>query len=115
MRDDRARLLDAGSHQKGRPINGVETQNVLSDQMQRRPELFKADRTLLLLISESDRGDVVRQCLEPDVHRVLRIAGNRNAPTYRRIQATDREILQAATDETPHFVAPRVRLNKVRA
>ena len=60
MRDDRARLLDSGGHQKRRPVDRVKPQDVFADQMQRRPELFKADRALLLFVAETDRRDVIR-------------------------------------------------------
>ena len=80
--NDRARLLNFGSHQKRRPVNRVETQNIFANQMQRRPELSKADGALLLLISKTDRRNVIGQGIEPDVHCVSWIVRNRHAPTH---------------------------------
>ena len=59
MGDDRLWLLEAGSHEKCRPIHGMKTQDVFAYEMQRRPEFFKANRPVLLFVSKSDGGDVV--------------------------------------------------------
>src|SRR2546421_10624422 len=113
MRNDRARLLDARSHQKRRPVNSVKAKNIFADDMQSGPKFFEADRSLLLLVAKSDRGDVIRQRVEPNVHRVIGIAGNRNTPTDGRAQTTNGEILQAAGDETSDFVAARFRPHEI--
>jgi hypothetical protein len=80
--------------QKRGPVDRVKAQDVFADEMQRRPELLKADRFLALFVSETDRGDVIRQRVEPDVHRVRRIVRHRHAPTHRSLQTTHRQILK---------------------
>ena len=88
VREDSPRLLDPGGHQERRPVDGVKAQDVLTHDVQGRPEFRKAILALLLLIAETDRRDVIRQGVEPDVHCVVRIIGNRNAPTHRRLETT---------------------------
>ena len=62
--------------------------------------------------AEAERGEVVRQRIEPHVHHVLRIAGHGNAPGERR--AADAQILKPSLDERPHFVQPELRLDEIR-
>ncbi len=83
MRDNRAWQFHTCRDQKRRPVNRVKSQNVFADQMQRRPELLKANRSFLFFVSETDRGDVVDERVKPDVHRVIRIIRNRHTPTNR--------------------------------
>ena len=83
MSNDRARQFDTRSQQKRRPVNSVKAQDVFADEMQRRPELLKPNGLLAFFISEADRGDVVGQRVEPNVHRVRRIVRHGHAPTHR--------------------------------
>ncbi len=89
MRHDTPRLLDAGSHQKSRPVHCMEAKNILSYQMQRGPIFLEADGSLLLFVAEPDRRDVVSQRFEPDIHRVIRIIRDRDTPTHRGPWAAD--------------------------
>ena len=115
MRDDRPGLFDSGGHQKRRPVNRMKAENVFANQVQRRPELFKAHRVLLLLIAKTNRRYVIRQRVEPDIHCVLRIVGHGHAPTHRTFQTANRKILQAATNETSDFIASRLGPHKIRS
>ncbi len=92
MRDDATRRRDTGGHEKRRPVQRVLTDDLFADEVcHRRPILrdprfgFRGTRT------EAERGEVIRQRVEPHIHHVLRITGDRNAPCERR--ATDAEVL----------------------
>ena len=54
----------------------------------------------------AERGNVVRERVEPDVDYVLGIVRHRDAPGERR--AADGKIAQSAADEREHFIAPRL-------
>src|SRR6266704_1938658 len=92
----------------------MKTQNVFAYEMERRPESFKANRAVLLLVSKSDGGDVIGYRIEPYVHRVIGIVRHWNPPTHGRSQTADGKILQAAAHETLDFIAPRLGLDKIR-
>src|SRR5580765_6261664 len=113
MSDNGARLLNARSQKERGPVHGVKAQDVFANQVQRRPELFKANRSFLLLVAKADGRDVVRQRVEPDVHGVVRIIRNRNPPTDRRPQATDGKILQPTGYETLYLVTTTLRTHEV--
>src|SRR5215470_17098332 len=113
MRINSARLLDSASHQKRRPVHSMKTQNVLAHQMQRRPVLLKPERSFLLFIAKSNRGDVVRERVEPHVHRMTWIVGYRHTPTDRSLQTADGEILQPTAHKTNNFIAPRFGPDKI--
>src|ERR1043165_391514 len=83
--------------------------SVLGIQMQRRPELLEANRALLRLVAESNRRNIIRQRVEPDIHRVIRIIGNGHAPTHRRLQTADGKVLKTTGHEAFHFITPGLR------
>jgi hypothetical protein len=55
------------------------------------------------LVWEAGRGDVIGERIDPDIHDVPGVAGNRHAPIERR--AADREIGETPFDEGDDFVA----------
>ena len=105
--------LNTRSHQKRGPVDGMKPQDVFADQVQRRPELFKADGPLAFFITVADGRDVIRERVEPDVDCVGRIIRHRNAPTHRTSQPANREVLQATANKAHYFVAPRFGANEV--
>jgi hypothetical protein len=71
----------------------VESQNVFADEVQSRPKLLEAYCAFTFFIAKADSGDVVRECLKPNVHRVFGIVWHRDAPAYRSTQAANGKIL----------------------
>src|SRR5215831_10026183 len=82
MRNNAARRLHSSRDKKGGPVDGVESEDVFADQMQRRPELLKTNCSFAFFISKAYGRRVVRQSFEPHVHRVRRIIRNWYAPAY---------------------------------
>src|SRR5215213_1572445 len=111
---DRARQLYVRRNQKRGPVDRVKTEDVLPDQMQRGPELLKSDGFLALLVSKANRGDVIRECVEPHIHRVCGIVRHRHAPAYRSLQTTYGQVLEPATHKADYFVAPVLGPDKIR-
>ena len=110
MSNDSARRRDARRHQKRGPVQRVLPDDLLADQVRDdRPEALDSARVLR---SKSERRQVVRQRIEPHVHDVLRIVGNRNAPLERR--AADAEVLKTGFDEAPYLVQAEGGLQKIR-
>ena len=110
MAEHARRQRDAGRHQEGRPIDGMEADDVLADDMHiRRPVALELRR---LLIGEADAGEVIGQRVDPHIHNVLRVARHRDAPIEGG--ARDRQILQAAAHEALHLVRTRVRADELR-
>ena len=67
-------------HQHNRPVDRVETQNILTDQMDiRRPVVLKLFAMIAVAVV-AQTGDVVGQRVDPDIHDMLRIKINRYAP-----------------------------------
>ena len=67
-------------HQEDRPVNRMETDDILADQVQvRRPELVKLLRTVAVRVV-SDPRDIVGQRVQPHVSHMLRVKVNRDAP-----------------------------------
>ena len=103
----------AHCHQENRPINCMETDNILSDQMQvSGPELLILLGAVAVSII-TDTGDIVGQCIHPYINNMLLIKGHRNAPCIRGTGYT--QILQTRQQEViHHLVLTRYRLNKFR-
>ena len=110
VRDNLLRQRQARGHQKCGPVHAVEAGNLLADQVQlRRPVLFKPR---LILRAVAERGDVVRERVEPHVDHMRRVVRHRNAPG--KAGARDREIAQAAAHEGHDLIAARLRLDELR-
>ena len=94
MGEDAARRLEPGGHQEGRPIDRVKAQDVLADHVQiGGPEGCKL---AALAIGIADRGDVVGQRVEPDIHDVRGLPGT-GMPQLKLVRETDRSLQAAAT------------------
>ena len=105
----------AGREQHGRPVDGVEAQDALADDVHptsAAPRASSAGRRAspLRMRAVIERGDVVGQRVDPDVHHLAGVARHRDPPAARpRPRAGDGEVLQARLDEAQHLVAPRCR------
>ena len=101
MDEDSFRQFDAGRHEERRPVHGVEPCDVLADDVQARgPELLELLRVDVRI---AHAGQVVGECVDPDVHDVVGVSGNLDAPVERG--ARDRQVLEAALDEADDLVA----------
>ena len=96
-------------HQDARPDDRVEAQNVFAHHVDvGGPPLGE----LAVILQVADACEVVGQRVDPDVHDVLLVEGNGNAPIERG--AGDAQLFQPALDEADHLVAPGVRLDELR-
>jgi hypothetical protein len=92
MREDAPRRLEPGGHQEGRPVDRVEAQDVLADEVDvGRPPL----RESIGIIRIARRGDVVGQRVQPDIHHMRRVARHGHAPAEGG--AADRKVAEAPT------------------
>ena len=62
-------------------------------------------------VRETGSGQIVGQCVDPDIHHVRRIARHRNAPVEGRPR--DRQITQPAGDEADDLVAAHLGRDEV--
>ena len=103
-----ARRLNARGHQKRRPVDAVETADLLADQVHvRRPEFFEARLVLWIVGAVADCRDVVGQRVEPHVDHVLLVAGNRNAPG--ETCPAYGQVFEAAADKGDDLAPRRLR------
>ena len=70
----------AERHQEDRPVNRMETDNILSDQMQVcRPQFFKLLCTVSVRVI-ADSGNIVGKGVKPHICDMLRVKINGNSP-----------------------------------
>ena len=80
MTEDLLRKRNIQRHKEDRPVNSMEANNVLTDQMEiRRPILLEALRMVAVRII-SDTRDVVGQRIQPYIGDMLRIEIDRDTP-----------------------------------
>src|SRR5882762_1164752 len=104
VRPDQAGRLDTGGEQHGRPDDAVKARDALADDVEvGRPQ------PLVARLGESRGGQIIDQGVEPDIDRLVRIAGEGNAP--RQSLAGDRDVLQPVFNQAHHLVAPDLRLD----
>ena len=77
-----------------------------SHQVTRRPYFSNAD-----VVRETDGRDVVRECVEPYIHDVLRIVRHGNAPLERR--PADAQVPETGLDERDDLVPSYLRCHEV--
>ena len=76
------------AHQEDRPVDGVETEDILADDVQvSRPQLFKLLGLVLGVIT--NRSDIVVQCVQPDVDDMTGVEIDRNTP-FKEVRETHR-------------------------
>ena len=94
-----------------RPDNGMEADNFLADQMDIRRPVLLEQRVIVRAVAQ--RGNVVAQRVNPDVHRVLLVERDRDAPLDGR--AADAQVFQPRTEEVvQHLVGAAGGLDEVR-
>ena len=97
--------------QHDRPDNGVEADDLLADEMDVRRPVLLIEAVVLGTVAQ--RVDVVGQRVNPDVHGMVGVKVNRDAPLDRR--AGNAQILQARNQEVvEHLRRAGSRLNEVR-
>ncbi len=108
MAPHRLRQRDPRAHQHGGPDDAVEARDVLADDVQvARPVAL---HETVGITREFERRDVVDERVEPHVHGVTRVDGQRNAPL--RTGTRDRDVFQAALDDRHDLVASDLGLNE---
>ena len=68
------RRLQPGGHAEGGPDDGVELEDVLRHHVQVGGPVAVGE--VLALAGEGERGDVVEECVEPDVHALALVPGS---------------------------------------
>ena len=101
------------SHQKDRPVNGMEANNILANQVQiRRPVLCPKFAVVSVRII-TKTGNVIGQCIQPYIGHMLGVKGNRDSPAERG--TGNAQILKPRKQEViHHLIFPGNRLNKLR-
>ena len=101
------------SHQENRPVNGMETDNILTNQMKIcRPEFVKQLAVIAITVI-AQTSNIVGQSIQPYIGYMLRIKGYRNAPG--KGGSGYAQILQSWKQEVVHhLIFPGYRLNKLR-
>jgi hypothetical protein len=100
--------LDPRGQQQGRPVDAVEADDLLADQVvHRRPPRLEAG----LVAAEADGGGVVDEGVVPDVEDVAGGPRHGHAPVDGG--AGDRHVVEALADEAEHLVALRLGLDGV--
>jgi hypothetical protein len=108
MREDALGRRQARGHQEGRPVDGVEADDVLADEVDvGRPPLGEGGPVL----GVAGGGDVVGQRIQPDIHYMCIVARHLHAPA--EAGAADREVAEARLHEGDHLVPPAGRRDEV--
>ena len=104
MTEDLQRHRKLRAHQEGRPIDRVEPDNVLADQVQVcRPILG----VVTAFVGKADPGQVIGQRIDPHVHDVVIAARNLDPPV--KAGARHGKIAQPCFYEGDHLVAAAFR------
>src|SRR5207244_12125478 len=93
-----------GRNQEGWPVDAMEANDFLANHVQvGGPKLVIKS---CIRRTKTQRGNVIRECVEPHVNHVLGIVRHWDTPGERA--AADGEIPQTGADERHDFVAPRL-------
>ena len=68
------------SHQEDRPVNGMEADDIFTDQMKICRPVFLVHIIMVAITVITNTCDIVCKCIKPYVCDMLRIEVNRNAP-----------------------------------
>ena len=107
MHEQLPRRLVARGEEQRRPVDAVEAEDVLRQEVRRRPEALE-----VLAGCVMERAQVVDERVGPDVGDLIGIPGDRHPPGLRR--AADREIAQPALDEAAGLVVTEARQHELR-
>ena len=100
-------------HQEDRPVNGMEANDIFTDQMKICRPVFLEQFTVIAIAVVAKAGDIVGQCIQPYIGNMLRIKGNRNAPGEGGSGYA--QILQTRKQEiVHHLVLSGYRLDELR-
>ena len=99
-------------HQKNRPVNRMETDNIFSDQVQIcRPVLVEQIAGTIRIVT--NLGDIVGQGIQPYIDHMLRVKIYRNSPAEGGTGNT--QILQPRQQEVVHhLILSGYRLDEIR-
>ena len=102
----------AERHQEDRPVNRVEANDILADQVHvRRPELLVVLIVVAVRIVAAE-GDIVGKRIQPNIDNMARVKVYRNAPAERG--AGNAQVLQTGLEEVVyHLVLAALRLDEL--
>ena len=104
------RRLEPARKKERRPVDRVEAEDVLADQVQvRGPEAVGQVHARPRV---AERRDVVEEGVEPHVHDLALVPRQGHAPA--ELRPRERDVLQAGLDEREGLVAAEVRAHEVR-
>ncbi len=97
-----------GRHQEGRPVNRVEADNILADNVDiGGPEA----REIAAFVWIANAGHIGGERIDPDIHHVAGRVGHGHTPI--KAGARNTQILEAAFHKAQHFVAAAFGANEV--
>ena len=100
-------------HQENRPVDRMETDNILSDQVEIRRPIFLVLLCAVAVTVITDTGDIVCQRIQPYIDHMLIVKIDRDPPL--KGGSGHAQILQSRQQEiVHHFVFPGHRLDKFR-
>ena len=102
MTEDLLRQRLAESHQEDRPVDGMEADDVLSDEVQVRGPVLLIEVAVVSVRVVAQAGGVVAQSIQPHIDHVLRVEVHRDAPL--EAGAGHAEILQPRQQEVVHHL-----------
>ena len=102
MTEDLLGKFHAESHQEDRPVDGMEADDILADQVQVSGPVLVKKRIVIAVRIVSQTGDVVAQRIEPDVDNVAGRKVHRDSPCEGR--TGDTQILQSGQQEVVHHL-----------
>ena len=102
----------AERHQEDRPVDGVEADDILADQVHiSRPELLVVLIVVAVRIVAAE-GDIVGKRIQPNINNMARVKVYRNAPAERG--AGNAQVLQTRLEEVVyHLVLAALRLDEL--
>ena len=96
--------LDLGGEQERRPVDRVELEDVLGDDVQARRPVALGE--VLAVARVGERRVVVEERVPPDVDHLLGVPRHRHPPG--ELRARQRDVLEPAPDERERLVAAKV-------
>ncbi len=103
------RHRNAGRVEDRRPVETVEADDVLADDVQPLVGACPVVAVLRGVVREAEGGEVVRERVHPYIEDVVGLLGNRDPPLHAR--AADAEVLEPLLDDAEHLVPARLGAN----